>query len=69
MTDEDIKLDHTPLNFGKYRGLSPDELSETDPRYIVWIHKNIKPAPCSDWLAQLCKDELSYGDDTEEELG
>lgn len=70
MNQSDLQLDKTPLNFGKYRGLSPDEISETDPGYIVAISKTRKPAICSEWLLQSCKDEInSRTDDEEPELG
>ena len=36
-------LDHTPLTFGKYKGQTPDEISEHDPSYIVWLYNNISP--------------------------
>ncbi len=58
MTSDDIALDKTPLTFGKYRGLSPDEISETDPGYIVWMYNTVKPKKCSNWLASVCKDEI-----------
>lgn len=58
MTSDDIAMDKTPLTFGKYRGQTPDEISEYDPGYIVWMHKTVKPQKCSDWLAGVCRDEL-----------
>lgn len=34
--------DNTPLHFGKYRGKTPDEISEFDPEYIVWAYNNLE---------------------------
>lgn len=58
MTRDEIALDKTPLTFGKYKGLIPDEISEFDPGYIVWLHRTVKPKKCSNWLASVCKDEI-----------
>lgn len=35
------EIDHTLLIFGKYRGMSPAQISEHDPKYSVWMHDNI----------------------------
>lgn len=67
MTEEELKLDKTPLPFGKYRGMTPDEISEEDPSYIVWMYETIKPKRCSRFLYSVCKDE-NMGDDTETEI-
>ena len=69
IASHDLELDHKPLNFGKYKGLSPDEISETDPDYIIWMYTNVKPPPCSAYLYGVCR-EQSYekGDDDEGEL-
>lgn len=49
-------VDQRPLRFGKYKGLTPAQISMRDPGYIVWIHTNIPKAPCSDELARECVD-------------
>lgn len=67
MDSHDIDTDHTPLNFGKYKGLTPDEISEFDPEYIVWAWKSVHPRISSYWLYQTCKDDLRDGD-TEDEV-
>ncbi len=55
MTEAELKLDKTPLTFGKYRGKTPDEISEIDPSYIVWMCKSIKDRPtCSQFLYECC---------------
>ena len=43
ITKNELDLDHTPLTFGRYRGQTPDEVSEHDPSYVVWMYNNIKP--------------------------
>lgn len=53
MGGEDI--DNTPLTFGKYKGDTPDEISEHDPGYIIWMAENIKEQYCSDALYQFCQ--------------
>ena len=63
-------LDHTPLTFGKYKNQTPDEISEHDPSYIVWLYNNISPPKCSEWLKEACEYDVQYDegsiDDTDE---
>lgn len=63
-------LDHTPLTFGKYAGQTPDEISEHDPSYIVWMYNTIRPHKCSEWLKEACEYDVRYdegsNDDTDE---
>ena len=65
-TAEDIKLDHTPLPFGKYKGKTPDEVSEDDPGYIKWVYENIKPKKCSQWLYEVCVNQMTEDDDDDD---
>lgn len=65
-TSQELDLDHTPLTFGKHRGETPDEISEYDPAYVVWIYNNIKPHPCSSWLAERCKEDMQYPNEEED---
>ena len=51
-------MDDTPLKFGKYKDKTPNEISDYDPSYIVWMYANVKPAPCSKELAQNCEQEV-----------
>ena len=55
--------DKQPLVFGKYRGKTPEEVYQTDPGYIVWMHENVTPSPVSKDLYQsaqyLLMDEAS----------
>jgi len=46
-----MKIDNTPLTFGKYKGITPSYLAETDPSYLIWAYRNVKPIPCSPALA------------------
>lgn len=59
---EDIDdLDNTSLTFGKHKGKTPDEISEEDPGYIIWMAENIKEQHCSDALYQYCLKETKRG--------
>lgn len=46
--------DCTPLTFGKYKGETPDEISDHDPGYIVWAWENLEFKPCSRAMYYLC---------------
>jgi hypothetical protein len=58
----DELLDHTPIRIGKYKGHTPDKVSEVDPSYIVWSYENWSPKPCSKALYEACKVELESPD-------
>lgn len=61
LTSEEIALDHTPLTFGKYRGRTPDDVSEDDPGYICWMYDNVKNKPtCSRTLYEVCLSDADY---------
>jgi uncharacterized protein (DUF3820 family) len=49
------QLDDTPLRFGKYKGQTPKQVAEVDPRYVVWMRAEVLPAPCSRELALDCE--------------
>ncbi len=54
-TPEELRLDSTPLSFGKYRGSTPDLIAESDPQYLVWLYGNVKnKITCSFPLAKEC---------------
>ena len=58
--------DNTPLTFGKHRGLTPWELYQNDPDYLVWAWENVGPHVCSRELYELARelaeeDEKPYG--------
>ena len=65
MTEEDLILDKTPLTFGKYKGMTPDELSEHDPSYVVWMYETIKPKKCSSFLYESCMRDLKPDEEEE----
>ncbi len=52
------QLDATPLNFGKWRGKTPEEISQLpnkrDREYVVWAYENVerrdRPVFCSEVL-------------------
>jgi hypothetical protein len=54
----DIKdIDEVCLTFGKYRGMTPCDVSIIDPHYIVWMYHTVKPVPCSLELMLACQEE------------
>lgn len=63
MDSSDLSLDHSRLTFGKYTGLTPDEVSEFDPSYIKWMYENIKPKKCSQWLYEVSVNQMYEDDD------
>lgn len=52
------ELDNTPLTFGKYEGLTPTQIADSDPSYIIWMWENLKGSKCSDTLYEDCVTEL-----------
>lgn len=58
ISQQEIELDHKKLTFGKYVGQTPDEVSEHDPKYIVWMYDNVTNKPtCSKTLRDACANE------------
>lgn len=51
----DADLDDTPLTFGKYRGKSPDWISDNDPDYLLWLVRETGFNRCSKALINYCK--------------
>ena len=51
-------LDETPLHFGKHEGLTPDEISELDPSYIVYLYEGSNIKPCSKAMYEYCRREV-----------
>lgn len=58
MTTKDELLDHTPLEFGKYKGRTPDQVADIDPSYVVWMWENVVPKRCSRILADACMQDV-----------
>jgi uncharacterized protein (DUF3820 family) len=47
--------DDTPISFGKYKGMTPNDLSEIDPKYIIWMYENFSGS-CSKDLYMNCEE-------------
>lgn len=47
-------VDNTPLGFGKYRGKTPEEVSDINPNYILWMWDKFDDPPCSEALYNFC---------------
>ena len=54
--------DDVPVNFGKWKGRTPNEIATVDPGYVVWMHANVQPTPCSRELALDCEQEQREND-------
>jgi len=54
----DEELDHTPLDFGQYKGQTPSQIAEHDPGYIVWVAKTFTNRKVSPALVKACKEDL-----------
>lgn len=58
------EIDHTPLCFGRYNGKTPDEVSNIDPGYLIWMSEqdNLKHY-VSAALVRACKQDMAEGGD------
>jgi hypothetical protein len=53
-------LDHTPLTFGKHKGLTPGQVATKDPAWLIWAKKTVTTKPvCSDALYRDCLKPIS----------
>ena len=59
--------DSTPLAFGKHKGLTPKEIADIDPNYIVWAFENLDNKPCTPRLYEMCLTGIEEGDFIEQE--
>jgi hypothetical protein len=60
MTQMPDTVDHLPLTFGKHVGKTPDQISETDPKWLIWAYENIKGRTvCSKTLYNACCEDDS----------
>ena len=59
--------DREPLNFGKYKGKTPEEIASVDVAYVVWMYDNLKPKPCSKGLRDACQQD-EYDEEAEHDL-
>lgn len=58
-----MSLDTTPLRFGKYKGRTPEDIADEDPRYILWLHETIKPRVVTTGLAAACEQDAREEED------
>lgn len=56
--------DDSPLTFGKYQGKTPDEISEIDPGYLVYLWEHTECHPFSRGMYNYCKSKVSKADNT-----
>lgn len=66
MTSEE-ELDHTPLCFGKHMSKTPDEISQTNPGYVIWLYEQCKPQVVSRALYEACVEDENDDPDRWEE--
>lgn len=60
MSKSPEELDHTPLTFGKYKGMTPSEVAEIEPTYLRWMYEEVKNKPtCSELLYRDCAGKKS----------
>lgn len=68
MTDRkalDKLLDRTRLQFGKYKGIAPEDIARSDPGYVLWLYNTVEPKRCSRDLALACEDAVNDADDAD----
>ena len=59
--NDDERLDHTPVGKGKYATLTPDQIAQKYPDYMIWAFEKWMPKPCSELLYKECvKDMADY---------
>ena len=54
MIETIVDIDEQPLTFGKYQGITPEQMAEKDPEYILWLYDSMKEKLCSRPLRELC---------------
>lgn len=62
MNPHKMTIDNKPIGIGKYRYLTPNEVAEDDPGYIVWLYDNLFPRRCSKALRDACDADLQEED-------
>jgi len=61
-------VDDTPLTFGKFKGKSPEEVSDIKPDYLVWVAETFSTAiPFSEGMYNFCKAEVAKKKNREKE--
>jgi hypothetical protein len=60
-------VDNTPLEFGKFRGKTPNEIAEIEPSYIVWMYDNLDEKFVTRALRDLCEEAMYENYESEKE--
>lgn len=55
LNETDFDLDEKPISFGKHKGLTPTEIAEVDPQYLIWAYETFELKPCSYLLYEACR--------------
>lgn len=63
----EVDIDNQPLKFGKYSGNTPDEISEFDPGYIVWLYEQ-DTSKVSEAMYKHCNSLVEDSDEFMDEL-
>lgn len=64
-----IPNDNLPLEFGKYKGFTPNEIAEHDPHYMIWVYENITNQVVSRNLVDRCRSAItSYEEERLDDL-
>ena len=64
-----VHINDTPLTFGKYKGITPNEIAGYDPQYLVWAYENTKQKVCNkDLYESCCEDVMEYEAEKEYDL-
>ena len=68
LKDKEAKdKDDVPLTFGKFKGNTPDEISDIKPDYIIWMYEKFDSPPCSFALYNYCLREEGKWSNSEED--
>jgi len=55
----ETELDDTPIDFGKYKGMTPNNIACGDPSYVVWMFDNVFYMDvCTEQLRDACEEWL-----------
>lgn len=51
------ELDDTPVGFGKYKEMTPNQIACGDPSYVIWMYDNVfYQDVCTEELRDACED-------------
>lgn len=53
----DLDFDDLPVAFGKYKGMTPAQIANTDPSYLIWAYETFDAhrKPCTQALYEACR--------------